>query len=326
MPHLIVIEEHESQRRRLEELLSALSKKGYALIGKTEAASIAGGWPAIFAASRSGGLFDAKRTAVVESAEQLGPFPESLAAFLEREDADSVIVAIFGGDSKKSFSKEVLGRIAFLRPDAAVPPWKRKDWLLSLAREGGIKLEPAAAALLAESIESQEELRSELDKLALFAAGAPVGTEIVKNLSFDEGGNALLRFLDSVCQARPKDVLNALKHLQADPSPLPLLTALYNRLRPALYIACFSQRTGAGSVENRALAAIGATREYALRMARNALSVYGGPAVKRFMLSLIRLSYLEKTSAAEGWIGFETALWSLMDEAGGSGKGESKKR
>jgi hypothetical protein len=35
------------------------------------------------------------------------------------------------------------------------------------------------------------------------------------------------------------------------------------------------------------------------------------------MLSLIRLSYLEKISAAEGWIGFEVALWRLM---GGSPK------
>jgi hypothetical protein len=30
------------------------------------------------------------------------------------------------------------------------------------------------------------------------------------------------------------------------------------------------------------------------------------------MLGLIRLSYLEKTSAAEGWIGFEVALWRLF--------------
>ncbi|MDR3230704.1 MAG: hypothetical protein LBT65_04635 [Synergistaceae bacterium] len=311
MPRLIVIEGHESQRRKLEELLSALSKKGYVLLEKTDASSVQGGWPAIFAASRSGGLFDDQGMTVVESAEQLGPFPEHLAEFLEKEDAGAVIVAIFGGDSKKTFPKEVLDRIEFVRSDAVVPPWKRREWLLSLAREGGIKLDDSAAALLAESIESQEELRAELDKLALYANGASIGPEVVKTLSFDEGGNALLRFLDGVCQARPKIVLNALKYLQADPSPLPLLTALYNRLRPALYIACYPER-----MQSRALAAIGATREYALRMARGALTAYGQDAVKRFMLSLIRLSYLEKTSAAEGWIGFEVALWSLMNEAG----------
>lgn len=309
MPRLIAVEGHESQRRKLEELLSALSKKGYVLTGRTEATSASGGWSAIFGAARSGGLFDAKRTTVVESADLLGPFPASLADFLEEDNADDVIVAVFAGDSKKTFPKELASRIAFIRADESVPPWKRREWLMNLAHERGTKLDNAAAALLAESIESQEELRSELDKLTLYAGGTSVTIEAVRQLSFDEGGNALLRFLDGVCQARPQDVLNALQYLQAEPSPLPLLTALYNRLRPALYIACFS-----GRVESKALAAIGATREYALRMARGALDAYGPEAVKTFMSGLIRLSYLEKTSFAEGWTGFEVALWRFLNE------------
>ncbi|MDR1978179.1 MAG: hypothetical protein LBQ42_05545 [Synergistaceae bacterium] len=306
MPKLIAIEGHESQRRKLEESLSDLTKKGYALTGKFEAASVPGGWPGVIAASRSGGLFDDKRMTILEGAEQLGAFPLSLVDLLE-DDADDVIVAVFNGDTKKIFAKEILQKIAFIRSDASVPPWKRREWLINLAREKSCRLDGAAAALLAESLESLEELRAELDKLAFYKAGELIAVETVKQLSFDEGGNALLRFLDGVCQARHKDVLNALKYLESDPSPLPLLTALYNRLRPALYIACSSPQT-----EGQALSAIGATREYALRMARNALDHFGRENVKHFMLSLIRLSYLEKTSLAEGWIGFEVALWQLL--------------
>ena len=302
---LIVIEGHESQRRKLEELLQDLSKKGYALTGKMEAPP-PGSWPELVAASRSGGLFDDKRITVVEGAEQFEPFPVSLAEYLEGEEADNVLVAVFGGDSKKIFAKEILKKITFIKSDASVPPWGRRDWLLGLARDKSYKLEPAAAALLAESIESQEELRGELEKLALYTGGKPITVETVKQLSFDEGGNALLRFLDGVCQNRINDVLNSLNHLKSDPSPLPLLTALYNRLRPALHIACFSPET-----DGKILAAMG-TREYALRMARSALSRFGKKGVKRFMLDLIRLSYLEKTSFAEGWFGFETALWRFM--------------
>ncbi|MDR2175637.1 MAG: hypothetical protein LBO82_06835 [Synergistaceae bacterium] len=308
MPRLIAIEGHESQRRKLEELLDELSKKGYALTGKFEAASVGGGWPEVIAASRNRGLFDDKRMTIVEGAEQLGAFPPALNGYLDGGGADDVVVAVFGGDTKKIFAKDSLEKIAFIRPDPSVSPWGRRDWLIGLARARGAKLESTAAALLAESLESQEELRAELDKLALYADGGIVTVDIVRNLSFDEGGNALLRFLDGVCQARRGDVLNALRHLQSEPSPLPLLTALYNRLRPALHIACSSPRT-----EARTLAAIGATREYALRMARSAFDRFGRESVKRFMLSLIRLSYLEKTSAGEGWIGFETALWRLMD-------------
>jgi DNA polymerase III delta subunit len=245
---------------------------------------------------------------IVESAELLGAFPPTLNGYLEDDGADDIIAAVFSGDTKKIFAKESLGKIAFIRPDPSVSPWGRRDWLLGLARSRKVKLDAAAAALLAESLESQEELRSELEKLALYANGGTITVETVRNLSFDEGGNALLRFLDGVCQGRRGDVLTALKHLQSgEPSPLPLLTALYNRLRPALHIACASPKT-----EAKVLAAIGATREYALRMARSALDRFGREGVKRFMLSLIRLSYLEKTSAGEGWIGFETALWRLM--------------
>jgi DNA polymerase-3 subunit delta len=308
MPRLIAIEGHESQRRKLEELLSDLEKKGYVLTGKFEAASVQGGWPGVVATSRNGGLFDDKRMTVVESAEQLGSFPPSLGDFLE-DDADDVVIAVFGGDTKKVFAKEILKKISFIRSEASVPPWGRREWLTNLAREKSCRLDGAAAALLAESLESQEELRAELDKLAFYSGGEPITVETVKQLSFDEGGNALLRFLDGVCQARFKDVLNALKYLQSDPSPLPLLTALYNRLRPALYIACSSPRA-----EKQVLAAVGATREYALRMARSALGHFGRDNIEHFMLSLIRLSYLEKTSLAEGWIGFETALWRLLGE------------
>ena len=313
---LIVIEEHESQRRKLKELLEDLSKKGYALTGKMEAPPH-NGWPEIVAASRSGGLFDDKRITIVEAAEQFEPFPTALAEYLEGEEADAVLVAVFASDSKKVFAKEILKKITFIKADASVPPWSRKEWLMSLAREKSYKLEAAAAALLAESVESQEELRGELEKLALHAAGKPITVETVRQLSFDEGGNALLRFLDGVCQGRVDDVLNALRHLKSDPSPLPLLTALYNRLRPALYIACFSPE-----MEPKVLAATGA-REYALRMARNAISRFGKNGVKHFMLDLIRLSYLEKTSFAEGWFGFETALWRFM---GGSAKHAEKTR
>ena len=310
MPHLIAIEGHESQRRKLEELLEARSRRGYALAGKFEASAALGGWPGVIAASRSGGLFDDKRITVVEGAEQLGAFPPALEAFLEGDDADDVVVAVFSGDSKKVFAKELLKKIVFVRADAAVSPWKRRDWLLSLARERNCRLDAGAAALLAESLESLEELRAELEKLDRYASGEAITVEMVKNLSFDEGGNAFLRFLDGVCQASSKDVLNALKYLRSDSSPLPLLSGLYNRMRPALYMACASPR-----LESRALAAVGSPSDYALRMARGALDKFGAENVKLFMLNLVRLSYLEKTSFAEGWVGFEVALWRLMGAA-----------
>ncbi|GHS97741.1 DNA polymerase III subunit delta [Synergistales bacterium] len=310
MPLLIAIEAHEAQRRKLEETISDLAKKGYDLVGKVEAASFKSAsdsaWTDVLSASRSGGLFSEKTLSVVEGAEALGPFPIALLDCLEDDGADNVVVAVFSGDTKKIFTKESVGKIKFIKADTEIKPWERRDWLLRMANERGAKMDSDAAALLCDFMTSTEELRSELDKLSLAADNAPITVDTVRRLSFDEGGNSMLRFLDGVCEGRVADVVTSLRHLEGEPV-LPLLTALYNRLRPALYIALTSPKT-----EAQFLAAIGATREYALRMARTALRNFGADNIKLFMLRLIRLSYIEKTGLSEGWPGFEAALWGLM--------------
>ena len=330
MSRLIVIEGHEGQRRQLAEQLAALSKKGFALAGKLEAGLAFRDWKELFASAGARGLFDARTVTVAEGAEALGPFPDELASILEDglEDdpkgdrAESVVVATFAGDTRKVFSRETLAlkRILFLKAEASVPPWKRKDWLLGLARERGCRLDPAAAALLGESLESQEELRAELDKLSFYASGRVIGVDDVRALSFDEGAKALLQFLDGLCQARHGEVVRSLRHLRSDPSPLRLLAALGNRLRPALYLACFPED------ETAALRASGGPRDHAVRMSRLALGNFGAEAIKRFMLGAAGLSWREKTSAAGGWPDFELLLWELLRHASSKGPGQKPNR
>ena len=78
----------------------------------------------------------------------------------------------------------------------------------------------------------------------------------MRALSFDEGAKALLQFLDGLCQACHGEVVRSLRHLRSDPSPLRLLAALGNRLRPALYLACFPEDEAA------ALRASGGPRDH----------------------------------------------------------------
>lgn len=326
MSRLIVIEGHEGQRRQLAEQLAALSEKGFTLAGKLEAGTAFRDWKELFASAGGRGLFDARTVTVAEGAEALGPFPDELASILEDgqegDEAESVVVATFAGDTRKIFSRETLAlkRILFLKAEASVPPWKRKDWLLGLARERGCRLNPAAAALLGESLESQEELRSELDKLSFYASGREIGVDDVRALSFDEGAKALLQFLDGLCQARHGEVVRSLRHLRSEPSPLRLLAALGNRLRPALYLACFPEDEAA------ALRASGGPRDHAVRMSRFALGNFGAEAIKRFMLGAAGLSWREKTSAAGGWPDFELLLWELLRRASGKGPGQKPDR
>ena len=341
MAKLILIEQHLGQRRQLSEEIKNLEHEGYVLSGKFEAGVNFANWQSLFEHANARGLFEDKQIIVCESAELLGEFPERLIESIDAPDdknASSVIIAAFANalksdepedeeseseDKPKAKSKTKakgkgkninlfkLDKVKVLKGEAEVPPWKRKDWLLGLAREKNIKLAPDAAALLGEFIDSQEELRAVLYNLGGYAEikklKSGVDVNLVRALSFDEGSRALLTFLDGVCQAKYKDVANSLKYLRQD-ILLPVLTGLCNRLRPAVYIAAFKQNS------DKALAAIGQKNlnAYAVKMAREALRNYGERALKIFLLKAIKLSYDEKGNDATGWPGFEVILCELI--------------
>lgn len=306
MPHIIAIEYSEAQRRQLTEQLASLAKNGWPLSAKYEAQSFPS-WQDMFSTITQPGLFAEREAVVVEGAETLGPFPENLAGLLEDKDADCALILVFTTDTKTL--KSIASSITIIKPEAQIPPWQRQKWLLGLAKSDGLKLSPDAAQLLADNIESQEELRGELAKLGLFAGKREITIEDVGALSFDEGGRAQMMFIDGVCDNKPNDVARAVKHLRSE-SILPYLAAITNRLRPALMIACFPE-----SLQTDALKAADndpARKKYAVTKSRSALKHFGPDKIKRFMLSAARLSFLEKTGRAEGWQGLEMIIWELM--------------
>ena len=306
MPHIIAIEYSESQRRQLKAEIERLSKNGWPLSAKYDAETF-GTWDKLFETAIAPGLFAEREAIVVENAEALDVFPEKLSPLVEYDKADIVIILVFSTDTKNL--KPIAKSITLIKPEAQIPPWKRKDWLISVAKEQGFRISPDAANLLAESIESQEELRGEILKLGIYADGREITLTDAENLSFDEGGRAMLMFLDGVCANNPNDTARALSHLRDEPM-LPILAAITNRLRPALIISLFR-----GKYTDEALKAAGfdpAKKSYAINKAKSALKFFGADRIKIFMAESARLSFLEKTSRAEGWQGFESVIWNLM--------------
>lgn len=306
MPHLIAIEYSEAQRRQLKAEIDRLSKAGCPLSAKYDAETF-GTWDKLFETAIAPGLFAECELIVVENAEILGAFPEKFSPLIEDDKADTVIILVFSTDTKTL--KAVAKSITIIKPEAQVPPWKRKDWLNSLAKDQGFRISQDAANLLAENIESQEELRSEILKLGIYADGREITLKDVQNLSFDEGGRAMMMFLDGICANNPADVARAVNHLREEPV-LPILTAITNRLRPALIMSFFK-----GNYTDEALKAADfdpVKKKYAINKAKSALKIYGAERIKIFMAESARLSFLEKTSTAEGWQGFEAAILALM--------------
>ena len=306
MPHLIAIEYSEAQRRQLKSEIDRLSKAGYPLSAKYDAETF-GTWDKLFENAIAPGLFAEREVIVVENAETLDAFPENLSPLIEDDTADIVIILVFNSDTKTL--KPVAKSITLIKPEAQIPLWKRQAWLISIAKEQGFQISSDAANLLAESIDSQEELRGEILKLGIYADGREITLEDAENLSFDEGGRAMLMFLDGVCANKPNDVARALTYLREEPL-LPILAAITNRLRPALIISLFR-----GKYSDAALKAAGfdpAKKSYAINKAKSALKFYGEDRIKIFMAESARLSFLEKTSRAEGWQGFEFIICELM--------------
>ena len=309
MPHIIAIENSESQRRQLSERLKELEKKNWPLNARYEAQNF-GTWNKLFEIAVTPGLFVQREVIVIENAETLGEFPETLMNLIEDDKADCILVLIFNSDTKNL--KAIKDSIELIKPEAQISPWDRPKWLIALAKEQKFNLAYDAAQLLADSIESQEELRAEINKLALYSEGDNTvgGHDIklsdVQNLSFDEGGSSLLMFLDGVCANNPFDVSRALKYLRNEDSVLPTLTAIANRLRPALMLSCFNKK-----FSDDVLKMLG-TKNYAAKKAQLALKNFGADRIKTFMAKAARLSFLEKTGKAEAWQGFELIIWELM--------------
>ena len=309
MPRILVIPSAGAAGRRLlSETVRDLEGKGYPLCGAAEG----GAWPDILAAGRTRGLFEEKRAVVVEDADQLGIFPPELAPFVEGEDAMEALLLMLEGDPKKTFPSEVLKKIVLIKAEA-VPFWPsaRRGWLMEVARRKGIALSTAGAALLVEILEDPEEIRSELEKLGACASGGVVDEEMVLALSFDDGRNRMLAFLDAFCRDSAEDVVSCMEHLRKESSVLPLLTALYNRLRPAVYLGIFP----GGDMESvqKSLE----IRDYPMKMAREALRHYSEKALQALFLQLLAISWKEKTSFPEGWPAFETALLECLASSRG---------
>ena len=127
-------------------------------------------------------------------------------------------------------------------------------WILQRAGERGIRLEPAAAELLARKVgafvregdvdrSGQGRLAvAELEKLALYRLEAPVGPEDVEALVPDAVPGSLWALADAVGGRRVREAVTLVERVLASrPEPV-VLTVLYRRVRELLLVADARER------------------------------------------------------------------------------------
>ena len=313
MPALLVISASgTAQRRLLEETEAELEKKGFVPAGRQEG----GEWVSLLSDNLSGGLFDENRYIVVESASELGPFPEKLAYMADPQGAVALIL-VYDTDSQgegkraagpsKLIPKEVLAKCRMLRA-AEFPRWprERQQWVLSLAKELKVALSRGAVAMLVELTDDPEEIRSQLKSLGLLRKAKEVDEEDVKLICLDDGSRNLLRLLDGLCTGNFEGVTKSIASTKKRDDVNSVFTPVHNRMRLAWY-------AGMGKEAALFAKALGA-KDYAWRMGKEADSLYGHRAISEFIAELLSTVIEERGGVGSGWNGFETAIVRLLSK------------
>lgn len=302
MPHLVIVSAAESsQRRLLVEAVEKARSDGYDVLGSSEETD----WNGLFADAMTAGLFSSRSARVIEKAEAMGKFPDSLIPSLEARDADYRFILLYGGGYRKFFPKDAIASSSVEEAEQ-VPFWpsQRTKWLLGRARSLRIDLEYDAASLMVEWVEEPEELLSVLSTLGNFADGGTVDCDMVEKLVLNQEAKGMLRLLDGFCARKAGKCLQGFLELRETGDVIPTMAALHKRVRFAVYLSL----TGGGdSVEK----AFGMTK-YQARQARDAAGRYDSQELKDLLAGVISLSMAERTGAGEGWAGFERLVLQSM--------------
>jgi DNA polymerase-3 subunit delta len=159
-----------------------------------------------------------------------------LAALAERSPPDVLGLVITGKLDRKA--SEAPWVRALERFGCFVPVWPVEraalpGWLGQRARALGLALEPAAAQLIVERVEGNLlAAQQELEKLALIAGGAPIGTELALGSVGDSARYDVFQLAEAAAEghaARAMRVLHGLKNEGVEPTLI--LWALVRDLR-----------------------------------------------------------------------------------------------
>jgi DNA polymerase-3 subunit delta len=282
-------------------------------IAKTGATDVTrqegGEWGSLLSENRGKGLFDDKSVIVVEDAEQLGPLPKRLAPLLEGEDAAVHIILVCKGEASSVVPKEFMDRCAAAK--ASEPsPWSRErdEIIVAAAKKSGVRISNDAVSLLKDLFEDTGELAAEAEKAAAMClAGGEnnVTAERVSSFCMSDGSRSMLKLLDGICAGDAAESLSRLADLSRHSELTPLLSAMHNRFRLAMY---FSRGKNGRAVFARSLEA----KDYASKQADMAVKKYGAEKVRDFVAGLIRIAASERVGGGASWKDLNLLIVNLM--------------
>jgi DNA polymerase III subunit delta len=167
-------------QRALRRLRDRIGEEATELLTANEAT----GEDAVAACNSLGLLGGGQRLVIVEDVERWKAADvKAIAAYLASPAPDTVL-ALVAAELKKD---SALGKAAAKAGDVLVydvPKRRLSEWVTKQFAERNVRVDGEAARLLVELIgEDPEELASEIDKIATWAGGEPIGTHEIEQLA-----------------------------------------------------------------------------------------------------------------------------------------------
>ncbi|HET7520387.1 MAG TPA: DNA polymerase III subunit delta [Candidatus Limnocylindria bacterium] len=248
---------------------------------------------------------------------------------LARDLPDGAALALIDVRSTRDATKPpaLLGRLAdavvtrggIVEERLAPRRGELQAWIRGRARDGGVELEPRAAAMLAErvggtvaetDVERGEQTRiaaGELEKLATYASGRPITADDVEALVADTRPASLFAITNAVDRRDGAAALSALAHALGEEQPaLRILGALQGRISDLIVVRDLEAR-GAPPPEITKRVGRGNAR-MAERLAEAARR-YSGQELERMLIGLfeadlaIKGNEMEPEPALTAWVG-----------------------
>jgi len=201
-------------------------------------------------------------------------------------------------------------------------------WIEAEARDRGLTLAPGSARTLAERVggfvqEGDAERRDqtriasmELDKLALYRGGEPIGPDDVRALVAEAVPGSVWAFSDALGERRTERALELLERLlETTPEPV-LLAVLHRRVRELLELG---DRMAAGERLPAAAKAMGINSQFRIERLLDQAKVWTTPELTAALDGLVELDAMvkgmpgEERGDAQRRLAF--SLW-VMDHAG----------
>jgi len=172
----------------------------------------------------------------------------SLADYADRMPPSTHLVLIDGEVQGENPLRDALKGKGEVREFRPLNPRAVPDWIRSRARSFGLTLTPGAVGLLADSVGNDLwTLAGELEKLAVYAGGRPVGEEDVRALVTAVRETSVFPLVDAIVEGRPAAAVRLLRQVLRQESGAPYILAMIQRQLRHLALAREMMDAGASS-------------------------------------------------------------------------------